>query len=425
MIGERGKLKMSTSSRYKAFSTAIGSTISFSLNAIIYALIVIFISPVCKAIGASLTQFQIVLTMCGLGMIISNLFLGEMFKKYNPKILCIIGAFGASAIYCTIAFSKSIYLMWIGGLIFGTLYGACGQTLLNVMVSGWFNQGAGTVLGISTMISNLFTVFANPIAARLIVQYGYQKIAIYLATVIPAIVILTSLFLIYQLPSKYGESPINFGKTKKKSQEKIKELSLSLPVMAKSKVFVAVFIGLTLATVATTMYFNNSMTIFQEKGLSYLEAANFVSIVAIASMISVTLVGWLSDHIGVHITLAIYCSLVALDMFLYPLLSGTVGCFIFAVLISANQCCYMYGPLTLPKIFGPETSAPLLGWVGVAIGIGAMIGGPLASYLDKLNGNFNLAFLIGGLCFVLLLIITLFITSTKTLSDVRKLAKSK
>lgn len=234
---------MRTSSRYKAFSTAIGSTISFSLNAIVYALIIIFISPVCRTIGASLTQFQIILTLCGLGMIISNLFLGEMFKKYNPKILCIIGAFGASIIYCTIAFSKNIYLMWIGGLAFGILYGACGQTLLNVMISGWFNQGAGTVLGISTMISNLLTACANPIAARLIVQYGYQKIAIYLATLIPAIVILASLFFIYQLPSKYGATPINIGKAKKGKETKAEELNLSLSVMAKSKVFIAVFIG--------------------------------------------------------------------------------------------------------------------------------------------------------------------------------------
>lgn len=411
---------MKTSSRYKAFATATGSAISYSLNAVIYSLVVIFITPVCKAINASLTQFQLVLTMIGLGMVISNLFVGEILKKYNPKFICAISALGATALYACIALANSIYIIWFGSLIFGILYGGCGQTLLNIMITGWFKQGSGTLIGISTTISNLLSVFASPFAAQMIVTFGYQKVALFLAIVLPAIVIISSLFLIFQLPSKYGVQPISFGKKKNKKTNNIVETKMGLAQMAKTPAFILVFIGVTLITIATAMYFNNSVPIFQSKGLSYLVASRFVGVVAAAGMVAVTVLGWLSDHLGARFALVLYCFIAMIDMFIFPLLKGQIGCLIFAILVSATQCCYMYAPLTLPKLFGPETSAPSLGWIGIANGVGSMIGGPLASYLEQQTGSFSLPLMIGGIFFLLMILVTIFVTSTRTASKIKK-----
>lgn len=75
--------------------------------------------------------------------------------------------------------------------------------------------------------------------------------------------------------------------------------------------------------------------------------------------------------------------------------------------------------MILPKLFGSEKSTKLLSWSAIAIGVGSMLGAPIATGLAEAIGSFNVPMIVGGLIFVVTILITMVVLSRKTAERIR------
>lgn len=412
--------------RTKGLLCALGCIISYMVVGCAYALVVLFIDPVCSRIGCSATEFSFTFTAIGLGMLIGGLFIGKLFDKFHPKFIGIFGGLGILVLYASMAFSPSVIVIWVAAFIFGLLYGMCGATLLNIMLASWFNRGRGTLLGVANMAGNAIVIVTPPIVASMVNSIGMEGTAIGLGIGMTGIIVLACLFLVCQRPSAYGASPIDLGKEKKneetvQSNNTQESLSLEMPVskMAVTPAFIMSMICIVVVVMANSMYYNNSMTIYQGLGLDYQGASYAVSIASFAALVMVTLFGWLCDKIGTKVTLIAYCGIAGLVLLCTPMLSGWTGAIVLAVLISCGQCGNMYAALVLPGLFGNEKSSVLLSWAGMASGLGSMIAAPFANAIAQSSGSFNTALLVAGVFFLVSIPMTIIILSAKTAASIK------
>lgn len=410
----------------KGLLCILGCIICYSLAGGAYSSVVLFIDPICSRIGCSATDFSFVFTAIGGGMLLGGVFIGKMLMTMPPKIVGVIGSSGIFILFCALAYSPVVQIIWAAGFIFGLLYGMCATTLLNVMLSSWFNRGRGTLLGIANMVGNGIGIIVPPVIASMVSRLGGRNTALILGVSITVIMVVSCLAFVCGLPSAYGAKPIDLGneKTGKESDKEKTEDSVELAMpsghMAATPVFIGIVIAIILLVVTNTMYYNNSMTIYQGFGLDYVNASFVVSIAAVAGMVMSTLFGVLCDRIGSKMTLLLYSVIPGTALCLVPITKGWSGAIMLAVTISCSQCGNMYAAIVLPKLFGNEKSAMLLSWAGMATGIGGMLGAPIASVLAARFGSFSFSMVVAGVLTFISIPITLYVLSDRAAESIQR-----
>lgn len=413
----------------RAFMNYIGAVLSGLAGGCAYAGVVLFIMPMCEKLGCTATEFSIVFTAIGLGMMAGGFFIGKLFAKFSPKYVGLVGSVGTLVFYASMAVGNSVQLVWATAFIFGVTFGMSASILFQVVVTNWFNRGRGMLVSIYTVICNLGGMIIPIVIAQLMSLFGAEKTVLIFGIICTAIPAVCCISLVTSLPSAYGMQAVDIGKEKasKDGNEKIQnsqtDYNAAMPAskIARTSVFIMVIACIIFLVTANTMYYNNSTNIYQNLGLTYEDAAYCISIASFAAMVTVFIFGVLCDKLGAKITIALYSVVAAAGMFIAVIFSGWAAAIALAVFSTFAQCGDMYAPMVLPKLYGGEKSVVLLGWAGIASGVGSMIGAPIAAGIFDATGPFNVALIVAGVTFIVAAIMTLGILSNKTSERIREM----
>ena len=177
----------------------------------------VFYTPVSESLNVLRGTFALHATLSTLFTAMTSLFMPKLMKKYNYKILLLIGVLLASISTFLMAYSRSILLFYILGILRGIGIGTYSMVPLTMIISHWFDEKHGIATSIALSFSGLSGAVFSPLLAYWILQYGWETTYMIMAL---CIIILTIPPLIFPWTVKPQDSNLlPYGYQKKRGDQ--------------------------------------------------------------------------------------------------------------------------------------------------------------------------------------------------------------
>ncbi len=348
---------------------------------------------------------------------------GWMADRYGPRIVLLIMS---GLTFLGLVLSSQVTALWHLFLSYSLLVGiGTGPTyvIATSTATRWFQKQRGLALAIVTCGVGLGSILMAPVAAYLIENYQWRFSFIIIGLI--ALIILIPCSLFFKKPS--GEVIVS-SETKgtaavsPNSSEVSKDTTeFSLSHALRSRNFW--LIG--------SIWFCYSFCLFTimthivpyatDSGITPLQAASILSVLGFASMPSRIVMGIVSDRFGRKPAGLIGAGLMVVAMVLLIQSPNPWLLYVFAVIFGVA-----YGGLTpsttaiVGDTFGVRHIGTIIGTLEIGWMLGAAIGPALAGYIFDNTSNYFLAFLVGIVLSLIIVVLFLLIKTpavkTKELS---------
>jgi len=350
---------------------------------------------------------------------------GRATDRYGPRTTVAIGGFflGLGLILTSrISAAWQLYLFY--GLMVGFGLSVAFAPLV-ATASRWFMQKRGLAVGIVVGGTGVGTAVIPLLARYLIDTYEWRWTYIILGLVAWAIVIPGAL-LLRRSPEEKGLLPL--GKAKAvagdEKNQNIKENSLtsqrqgfSLKDAAQTRAFWLLLAIIIFWSICLQMVMINIDKHAIGLDIPKVVAANFIAMIGIFSIIGRLMMGAVSDRLGGKRTLASCLVLQALAMFWLLKATDVWMLYLFAAVFGfAYGGCVPLLPVIAGELFKLKAIGAIIGVQMLGVAIGGAIGPVLGGRMFDVTGTYYLAFIVGGICTILALILLAFIRAPRKVS---------
>jgi OFA family oxalate/formate antiporter-like MFS transporter len=384
----------------------------------------IFLKPLSEDFGSrTLVSGAASLFMFSRGAL--AIFTGWVTDRYGPRIIVAIGGFFLGL---GLILTSQISAAWQLYLFYG-LMGGFGLSVafapLMATVSRWFVSKRGLAIGIVAAGIGAGTAVMSPLAAHLVATYeGWSQPYIILG-LLALIIIIPGALLLRRSPEEKGLLPLgkaeaiagdeeNSNIAKKEDSLTSESAGLSLRDAARTRAFwllLAMIIFWSTCVQMTMMHIHSYAT---DLGISEVVAANFLVVIGISTIIGRPLMGAVSDRLGGKRTLVICLVLQALAMFWLLRATDIWMLYLFAAVFGfAYGGCVPLLPVIAGEIFELKSIGAIVGVQMLGVAIGGAIGPLLGGRIWDVTGNYHLAFMVGGICTIITLILLAFIRAPR------------
>jgi len=349
---------------------------------------------------------------------------GWALDKFGPKwTIAMMGFFTALSLFLT----SQMHSVWQLYLTYSFVLGmGTGETytVVGAFVSRWFQKKRGLALGIVNSGGGLGTLIIAPFATYLIVNFDWRTAYIVMGGIAVVVVIGFSMLLkgnpgdIGLLPD--GVKPSS-AKTEIQAQKEVKPGGLSVGQAIKSSQFWFLFIIWLFHGTAVYLISTHIVPHATDVGISAIAAATIISVFSGFNILGGIVVGALSDKIGRR-TVAIICAFIGAGaLFWLMWMPNNLWLFyVFAALfgIPFGGISTMVSALA-SDIFGIRSIGKIMGWLGIAWFAGAAIGPVIGGTIFDVYKSYFLAFLIGAICMLIVILFLAMLTKPKATSASR------
>ena len=304
------------------------------------------LKPMAAGLGVEYSQVSLYGTIYNYTMVIGLFVVGYLYKKFDAKILCIIGLCIETIAYSCISFVTTLPLFYVLAVLV-----ACGASLIiytpvPLLMSRWFKKNFGLFFGITIAGSGVVTTIVSPIVGGWVKAGGWQcgwRNAGILGFILSVPIVI---LLLKSSPEKAGCKA--FGETDEAPDNAVKTPAAAAPAeklgigkILGSGVFwlLVVFCGLESISCYTQPHISSYA---QTVGLDAVAAGACVSTIAVGSIFGKILLGWLKDRIGpvIATVIAMVVGAIAILLIRFGASNYTAlyaGCVLFGMsLYSAN-----------------------------------------------------------------------------------------
>lgn len=337
--------------------------------------------------------------------------IGSFVERFTIRRTLMLGALLLTVGYLVLAMARSgVEVLMIYGLLIGPGVALLGMLPNATLVTNWYTERQGTMLGIVNMPLMVMVV---PLAvAWLLPDLGFRGILVMLAAM--HAVALPALWFVIERPEAIGQRPFGdarpFGDKQAAIAGAVADGDRPIPMMRLLVVplFLLTTFGAGLAVGAGVSKMVHLVPLVTERGWSLQQAALLMSISGGTGVVGALMFGWLADRIGGAGALVINCVTQAI---IWLILILPVG---FGVLIVDAVIIGMCGgglitakAVLVTRIFGRASFSRVMGLSGL-MNVPFLFGlSPVAGILRDLTGDYVLAvwlhiagFIIGAICFV-------------------------
>jgi MFS family permease len=322
--------------------------------------------------------------------------IGWLADKYSIRaILVFCGIMAALGLIL----SSQVNALWQMIITFAVIeaIGLSGAfSLGTTLVSRWFTQNRGLALGIVSTGSGLGTLFIVPISERLISSVDWSQAFLY-SGIVGGVIMIGLALLLRPAPSSAASSttPSSKASSGRNSPSSTPDINLRQAIRdSRLLLIAAAFFLFFFSTQIVIVHLVNYAT---DVGISPAIAATFISIVGAINIVGRLGSGFISDRIGINMTMIMTISFLTLS-FVFLLLTRSLWSFyLFAVVFSVP-----YGaevpllPLFIGKYFGTKNMATLLGF-GLFLGSsGGALGAWVAGAIFDFSKSYQWAFIAGA-----------------------------
>lgn len=367
----------------------------------------LFFGPISQEFHVGRASVALMTTLQNAAAAISLLFAGKVMKKVNLRWL-LTACFSIIAIsMLTLATAHSLTHFYIAWIIIGICQPIAITLSIPVLLSNWFNQKLGTVMGISLGLSAFGGTIFNPIIADIITKFGWRGGFIAEGLLIGLILMPLAASI---RPNPDEKHPAYGTTTKSESNSLLNGITL------KEALHQPVFYALAFAMLALQFVSGSVQHIsghITNLGISPVLAASVVSGVMIGAAVGKISIGYFLDKLSPILVLLVYSLLGILGWSGQIFLTNSTLLTISAFILGLGQgVCLVALPYLIQKQFGEKDYSNILSVINM-LGAFAM---SLSVYLVGLffdqTHSYNLGWTINVIAYILSFI-AIFITLRK------------
>jgi MFS transporter, OFA family, oxalate/formate antiporter len=344
----------------------------------------LFTRPLGTALGVTPAALQVTFSLLIVLQTFFSPFQGWLVDRFGPRLLIAVGGLlsGLSWVLASYAGSlATLYLTYglLGGIGTGIVYvGVVGQ------VVGWFPERRGFAAGVVAAgygMGAILTTF--PISGSL-AAVGYRMTLLQFGAAFAVIGVLAALGL---KRAPVGPAAADVPGT-------------STAAMLRTPVFWLMFVMMTLMSTSGLMVTSQMATFAAEFGITQATVWGLgalplaLSIDRFTNGLTRPFFGWVSDHIGRENTMGLAFALEGVAMALWLAMRSDPMLFVLLsglVFFGWGEIFSLF-PSTLTDTFGTRFATRNYGCLYIAQGIGAVLGGPMASLLHAASGTWTTVF---------------------------------
>ena len=331
---------------------------------------------------------------------------GFLIDRFGPRkvmigslSLLIVGVSG------TIAMTEfwQFFLVW--GIIVGLGAGGVGSVLTATVGNRWFVAKRGLALGILGSASSTGQIIFLPLFMAMITYAGWRMGSMTLIFV--AIILLPLIYLFMRDdPSEVGLEPYGAGQPGAATAVGASSLrgvsAKNATITAKEVVSHPTFWLLAgsffvCGGTANGLIGTHLIPHEIEIGIPQIAAASLLGLMGALNMVGTIFSGWMVDRVQPQKWLALVYALRGLSLLILPFVQGYYGLIAFAVIYGLDWFATVPPSMALTAdTFGRQNVGKVYGWIFMSHQIGAAIMASTAGALRTWLGDYQLAFLSGG-----------------------------
>jgi MFS family permease len=331
---------------------------------------------------------------------------GYLLDRYGPRkvmlgslLLLIVGVSG------TIAMNQfwQFFLVW--GIIVGVGAGGVGSVLTATVGNRWFVARRGLALGILGSASSTGQLIFLPFFMAMIAYSGWRIGSMTL--IVLAIILLPLIFLFMRDdPADVGLEPYGSGQAgaaKTVGTAGLRGMSAKNATITAREVVTHPTFWLLCGSffvcggTANGLIGTHLIPHEIEIGIPQVTAASLVGIMGALNIVGTTFSGWMIDRVQPQRWLALVYALRGASLLILPFVQDFSGLVIFAIIYGLDWFATVPPSMAITAdTFGRQNVGKVYGWIFMSHQIGAAIMAASAGAIRDYIGDYNSAFLSGG-----------------------------
>jgi MFS transporter, OFA family, oxalate/formate antiporter len=354
----------------------------------------LFTGPLNQKLGTTLVQLQWTFSLLIILQTWLSPFQAYLVDRFGPRRLIAIGALLSGGSWVLSAFVDNIWALYftygvLGGIGTGIIY----VGIIGLMVR-WFPDRRGLATGLAAAGYGFGAFFTSFPIDAMIKSSGYAHAFVVWGVIQGAIGIIAAQGL-RAPPENYQVSAPATAISAQQTRR-----SYSPQEMLQSPIFYLLFLMMSMMSTSGLMVVSNVGPFAKEFGVADMLVAGMAALPLSLTLSRVTngltrpFFGWVSDHIGREITMALAFSLEAAAILVLFAFINQPALFVVLtglVFFGWGEIFSLF-PSTLTDTFGPRYAATNYGFLYIAQGVGSILGGPAAAFLKQTTGNWAAVF---------------------------------
>jgi sugar phosphate permease len=322
---------------------------------------------------------------------VSSLVGGWLLTKFRIRPVMLVGCILLGAGVILQSQASSITAVYLSRFLMGSSLGFVGVAPCVVLVSGWFEKGRGTALGIALTGTSLGGSIVSLMAAPLIANYGWRTAMLILSGLVWIVLVPVLIMFVRENGAPNAEAAENA----EKGAEGTASDGLTLGQAVRTPLFWAFGAAAMLVFYPIFVILQQFILYVQTPriGISAESAAFGQSALFAIGVGGKYLAGWLSDKLkAMNVMVGFAALMFASSLVLLDLTASNALLFLLPFAIGYGGTWVMLQRLA-SELFGRREIGKILGAITLIEVIGASIGGLLTgSIADRNGGDYSVAF---------------------------------
>ena len=348
----------------------------------------LYYQPLSEALGVPRAAFALTSSLSTLASIVGQIFAGRILKKVDSRLLLSICMGLLSISFVIASFGNQIWQFYAIYTIQGLLTVLPLNLAPNVLISNWFEDRFGMVMGIAGGLSGLGGTVFNPLVSSFITNFGWRA-SYQITAVVLAVCILpfTILVLKYRPNEAKGEVAYGHGKVTKKATVKATD-GLEMKQVLRTPTFaLAVMVSVCLQFVAGLVQHVSGLEV--ARGLSLEQGALVVSGIMLGAFFGKTTIGMLLDRFKPELVVILYAIIGMSGWGLMGLAPNATVAVVSGVMAGIGQGVVLIAlPWIVRQSFGPKSYGEILSVMGIFGSISSAVATTLHGVIFDVAGTY-------------------------------------
>ena len=324
---------------------------------------------------------------------------GYLIDRFGPRrIMLATLAVVVVALTGTFFMTQLWHFVLFWGVVLGLAVGGGGGVLAATVANRWFSARRGLVLGILNSAHSTGQLIFLPLLMFVNVAAGWRTGSLILMMVVLGLIPVVALWMrddpsqVGALP--YGSAPAGSRQSPSARAAGAIPLSEALKTLNFWLLAGSFFVcGATSAGLIATHLIPHAI----ERGIPEVAAAATIGVMGGMNFVGTLLSGWLTDRINARKLLATVYALRGVSLFVLPFVNDLQGLSIFAIIYGLDWFASVPPTIVLTAdSFGRKTLGSIYGWVFLSHQLGGAIAAIAAGLVYEWLGDYQAAFLGGG-----------------------------
>ena len=396
---------------FRGWWIVAASFVSLALvNGIAFWSFGLFIEPLEEEFGWSRAQvalgFSLSLGLSGLTAPLA----GRWIDKRGPRSAIFIGAIAVGLTYVLLATTQSLWQWYLYLALNGLLRHFVFIIPFMALIARWFDRRrsvAASILATGLMVGGMVFV---PVVRAMIDGFGWRTAFAATGITLSVSIVILLLTVIRDSPAAYGLEPDGDAPPEDDTGEEEKSGGLTLREALHTRLFWALAAAMTLFPLGMVTWMSHSAPFYEWAGLSADTAALLISLSAGLAIVPRLLAGHFADRLPkLEYGAAGVAGLLTLAMAVLAVDHGPAGIIVFFPIFVLGFALggALFEALLLPRAFGVQHYATILGFVVILQTVGMVTGPTLGGAIYDATGSYDwvvrgmmAVFVATGLCFL-------------------------